>query len=124
MFALILLVASIIGSGEPFNISWNMFQSSSCPEFSIIGFGDWCDWNEGPHPGLDFKPPVLQDSVLSPADCQTWIQSVFFDATGYTILIDDEAPRISRDLTGWTISHCTDQFDPSSIFTSFRLLSN
>lgn len=114
MYYIFIAFISIVGVREPFSIDWNMFDSSSNPEFCCIGFGDWCFAavgipSEGPHPGLDFKPPFVSDSVLSPASVTTWVQNTFPDATGWEIVIDDEEWQFG-DCTGWSIGHVDSLF--------------
>ncbi|MCD4700412.1 MAG: hypothetical protein K8S24_01005 [Candidatus Aegiribacteria sp.] len=111
MYYIFIVFISIFGVREPFSIDWNMFDSSSNPEFCCIGFGDWSYAavgipSEGPHPGLDFKPPFISDPVLSPANCITWVQNVHPDTTGWGIIIDDEEHIVGSDCIGWSIGHC------------------
>jgi len=42
MYTFSMIILMMITVREPFEIDWNVFQISTDPEFSIIGFGDWC----------------------------------------------------------------------------------
>ena len=84
----------LVSSTPSLDISWNIFNTSETPEFSYIGYGDWCAANEGAHPGIDFKDP-------SPDTCSTVVVCMATD----TCYVRDFRLTSSRSghITGWTL---------------------
>ena len=61
IFACLILLLSLSTStfsdnrGTPWPVSWPFFQNAQAPHSIQIGYGDWCVFSEGAHPGLNFS---------------------------------------------------------------------
>lgn len=73
MISLSVALLACIISNDVWPLDWNIYDVSADPEFSIIGYGDWCYPGEGAHPGVDFEPLPGSANVISPSTDTTYV---------------------------------------------------
>ena len=85
--------------GTPWLISWPFFQNAQAPHSIQSGYGDWCIYMEGAHPGLDFGA-ILKDPVLLPTDDTRYTLGTY-SGLGYTMIFGVN----STSQEGWGVAH-------------------